>query len=74
MLPAMEDPVSRLSELVNGSSQAEVAERIGVTQQYISAVLNKSRPPGKSILNALGLERLVIYVRAGAKRGSRAGR
>ena len=65
----------RLREMVHESSQAEVAEQIGVTQQYISAVLKKSRPPGKSILNALGLERLVIYVRANGKSGAkRAGR
>jgi len=70
----MEDPVLQLSEMVSASSQAAVAEQIGVTQQYISAVLKKSRPPGKSILKALGLERSVIYVRAnGSKRGRRAG-
>ena len=33
----------------------------GVSQQYICDVLNARREPGKSILDGLGLEKLVIY-------------
>jgi transcriptional regulator with XRE-family HTH domain len=70
----MEDPVLELKTRVEASSQAQVAEDIGVTQQYISAVLTRARPPGKSILRALGLERSIVYVRANGKAGKRAGR
>jgi hypothetical protein len=63
----MEDPVFELQTRVKASSQAQVAEDIGVTQQYISAVLTRARPPGKSILKALGLQRSVVYVRVNGK-------
>jgi transcriptional regulator with XRE-family HTH domain len=69
----MEDPVMQLRERVGSSSQASVAEEMGVSQQYLSAVLTRRKAPGKSILNALGLERLIIYVRAGAAKRGRAG-
>lgn len=57
----MEDPVLQLRERVGSSSQASVAEELGISQQYLSAVLRRSKAPGKSILKALGLEKLVSY-------------
>ena len=64
----MEDPIFELQTLVKASSQAKVALEIGVTQQYISDVINRRKAPGKSILRALGLERSISYVKANGKR------
>ncbi len=41
------------------------AQRIGIHQSYLSDVLNGRRDPGKSILKALGYERVVLYRRVG---------
>lgn len=68
----MEDPIFELQTRVKASSQAQVAEEMDVSQQYISDVINRRKAPGKSILKALGLERLVIYVRANGKGRKRA--
>jgi transcriptional regulator with XRE-family HTH domain len=57
----MNEPVAKLKELVESSSQALMAEQLGVTQQYISAVLTGVRPPGKKLLKWLGFERQVTY-------------
>jgi hypothetical protein len=50
----MANPISELRERVEGSSNAEVARELKISPQYLSDVL---------ILKALGLERLVVYVR-----------
>ena len=44
-------------------TQVALAERLGVSQAYLSDVLNGRRDPGESILGPLGLERVVIYRR-----------
>ncbi len=41
-------------------SQSQWARDHGFKQQYVSAVLNGSRPPGRPILAALGLERVTV--------------
>lgn len=70
----MEDPITQLQSRVEESSQVLVAAELGVSQQYLSAVLRGLKAPGKSILKALGLERSVVYVRANGKGAKRAGR
>lgn len=45
----------------NMGGQKVFAERVGVSQQYVSDVLNEKREPGPSILSALGLEKVVTY-------------
>ena len=37
------------------------AQHAGIAQSYLSDVLNGRRDPGKSILRALGYERVVLY-------------
>jgi hypothetical protein len=59
----MENPVSELRQRVGESSQIKVARDLGISQQYLCDVLADRRKPGKKILAALGLERLVTYVR-----------
>jgi hypothetical protein len=59
----MADPISELRERVEGSSNAEVARELKISPQYLSDVLNDRKKPGDKILKALGLERLVVYIR-----------
>ncbi len=42
-------------------SQKAYAFKHGVSQQYLSDVLNKRRIPGTKILNALGYESVEMY-------------
>jgi DNA-binding transcriptional regulator YdaS (Cro superfamily) len=51
-----------------GSQQAWAAAN-GVSSAYVSDVLNARREPGEAILRALGLRKIVRYVKA---RNSRA--
>jgi transcriptional regulator with XRE-family HTH domain len=52
--------VALLREQAQPSQQA-YAQRIGIHQSYLSDVLNGRRDPGKTILAALGYERVVLY-------------
>jgi plasmid maintenance system antidote protein VapI len=51
----------RLAEMNNNC--AALARELGVTRQYLSAVLNKKYEPGPKIYEALGLEREVRFVK-----------
>ena len=42
-------------------TQKAVAVDLGVSEQYLSDVLNGRREPGEAMLEALGLERVVTY-------------
>lgn len=42
-------------------SQKEFAKRNGMSIAYVNDVINRRRMPGKSILSALGLEKVVQY-------------
>lgn len=44
-----------------GNSQAQWAREHGISPGYVNDVLNGRREPGKAILEALGLERVVSY-------------
>jgi hypothetical protein len=68
------DPLSELQTRVEDSSQAAVAKELGISPQYLNDVLQKRRLIGKKILEALGLERSIVYVRANGKGAKRAGR
>lgn len=57
-----QDVIDRLRAAVQAAgSQKAYAERIGVSQTYLSDVLNGSRAPGEKILTALQLEAVVMY-------------
>ena len=64
----MENPIIELRKLTETATQTEVARMLGVSSQYLSDVLNSRRTPGKKILAALGLERVVGYQRKRAKK------
>lgn len=53
-------------------SQRAWAEKNGVSPAYVCDVINARRDPGQSILNALGLVRVVRYrTKSIAKEGSK---
>lgn len=55
--------VDKLLSLVEEQgSQKKAAEMIGCSLPYFNDILNYRREPGKKILDALGLEKLVLYV------------
>lgn len=56
------DVLDRLRAAVAvAGSQKAYAERIGVSQTYLSDVLTGNRAPGEKILTALGLEAVMMY-------------
>lgn len=61
----MENPISELRRLVSESTQKDVADQLGISQQYLSDVLNDRKAPGAKILDALGLQRVAMYVKKG---------
>ena len=42
-------------------SQRTLARELGVSEAYLSDVINGRRDPGRKLLKALGLERVVDY-------------
>lgn len=56
--------IALLREQAQPSAKA-YAQRVGIAQSYLSDVLNGRRDPGKSILRALGYERVVLYRKKG---------
>jgi transcriptional regulator with XRE-family HTH domain len=55
------DVVLQLRDKLEGRTQADLAEEMSVTPQYLSDVLSGRRDPGPKILEYLGLK--VGYVR-----------
>jgi DNA-binding transcriptional regulator YdaS (Cro superfamily) len=60
----MPNPIDELNRLIAADSQTAVAKTLGISPQYLSDVINQRRLPGKKILAALGLERVVTHRRA----------
>lgn len=56
------DPVEILRSKVGGNQSAWARSR-GISPAYVSDVLAGRRDPGKLILDAIGLERVVTYRR-----------
>lgn len=56
--------LERLNELIaQRGSQAEFSKHSGVSQMYICDVLKGRRSPGPLLLDAIGMEAIVIYRR-----------
>jgi len=43
-------------------SQKALAAKLGISEAYLSDVLSQRREPGELVLNALSLERKVVFV------------
>ena len=53
-----------LQGIVTGvGSQRKTAHQLGISESYLSDVLNHRRAPGKKILNALGFTKVSRYLR-----------
>ena len=59
----MYDPIAMLRSMLETMTQRDLAARIGVSDQYLSDVLNNRRKLGKKIVEGLGLEKQVTYVK-----------
>ncbi len=46
---------------VEAGKQEAIAERLGVSSQYIGMVLKGKSHPGPSVIRGLGLERIVAW-------------
>lgn len=68
----LRDVLHRLHALIGDGTQKAAAERLGVSQQYLSDVLNEAREPGPLILAGLGIERVVTYRTVGVRATSSA--
>jgi transcriptional regulator with XRE-family HTH domain len=44
-----------------GAKQADLATQIGISPQYLSEILKGKRNPSKTVLDFLGLEKVVSY-------------
>jgi len=62
------DPRAELDKAIKRlGSQTAVAEMAGVSIAYINDIKQGRRDPGKSVLDALGLEKVVTYKRKATK-------
>ena len=59
----MNNPISIIRSRLRTTSQRALADELGVTEGYISHVLEGRRAVGPKLLTALGLERVVTYRR-----------
>jgi transcriptional regulator with XRE-family HTH domain len=49
-------------------TQAALARELGITAVYLGDVLSGKREPGPKILDALGIRRVITYVKVGEKK------
>lgn len=58
----VEDVIEVLKrQVITYSSQKAVAERIGISPQYLSDILQKRRGLSWKVLSFLGMEKRVVY-------------
>jgi hypothetical protein len=55
------DDVRNMLRIVVGHNRAAWARSRGVSPQYVNDILAGRRPPGDSVLEALGVERVTTY-------------
>jgi transcriptional regulator with XRE-family HTH domain len=56
------DPTIPIRKRLESMSQKDLAEELGVSAAYLNDILFHRRQPGKKILKALGLKRVILYV------------
>jgi transcriptional regulator with XRE-family HTH domain len=60
----LEEVIEMIKErLIKAGSQEALAKEFGVSQQYIGDLLRRKRTPGETVLNALGLQKVIYYER-----------
>ena len=55
------DDVKNMLRIATGHNRAAWARSRGVSPQYVNDILAGRRPPGDSVLEALGVERVTVY-------------
>lgn len=56
------DVVGDITELANRmSTQKALAQKIGISPQYLADILDGRRAPGKKVLTFLGYEKVICY-------------
>lgn len=55
------DPRTLLRRRLDGKTQTALAAELGITPAYLSDILNFRREPGRRVLKALGLRRVISY-------------
>jgi transcriptional regulator with XRE-family HTH domain len=58
------DPRTLIRRRLDGKTQAALAAELGITPAYLSDILNFRREPGRRVLKALGLQKVVSYRQA----------
>jgi len=48
-------------------TQSALARELGITSAYLHDILNGNREPGENVLSALGLRRVIAYVKEDKK-------
>ena len=59
--------IAMLLRMKGKRTQIQLANQLGVSPQYLGDVLAGKREPGKTILDALKLERMLMYKPVSAK-------
>ena len=57
------DPRQVLKDMCFDRTQASVAQELGITPAYLADILAHRREAGPKVIEALGLEKLVLYRR-----------
>lgn len=47
--------------VTEAGTQKRIAERLGITEVYLSDILHGKRKPGAKVLKSLGLRRVEVY-------------
>jgi transcriptional regulator with XRE-family HTH domain len=53
------NPLEIVRSLLKGRTQTEVAEKLGISQSYLSDLLHGKREPGPKVLEALKVRKVV---------------
>jgi len=59
----MLDPISVIESRLRTTSQRQLAAQLGISASFMGDIVQGRRPPSDRVIDALGLERVVIYRR-----------
>ena len=63
MIAPMLNPIAMLTKRLKTRDQRTLAHELGISESYLCDVLKGRKEPGESILEPLGLERVIRYRR-----------
>ena len=65
----MENPLVAIERMLRTTPAYKLADKIGVSPQYLSMVINGKKPIGPKILEFLGYEKSITYRKNGKTNG-----